>query len=83
VFETINENSLIVYLNASNLVLYDVIQDKAVIIIDYKSQNLEILDFIIDKELEIIFYLCSNGYIYFFNTEDAINNLKYSSADNK
>jgi hypothetical protein len=65
------------------LIYYDIIQDKAVISIDYQSQNLKILDFIIDKEFEIIYYLCSNNFIYFFNALETIKNNKYSSTDSK
>ncbi len=65
------------------MVYHDVIQDKAVISIDFQSQNLKILDFAIDKEFDIIYYLCSDGFIYFFNVLDTININKYSSSDSK
>ncbi len=70
-------------MNATNLVYYDVIQDKAVISINFKSQNLIIFDFAIDKELEIIYYHCSDSKIYFFNAKDIIKNNKNSNNDNK
>ena len=65
------------------MVYYDVIQDKAVISIDFKSQNLQIFDFALDKEYEIIYYLSSDSFIYFFSVVDTIRNNKYSRTDNK
>jgi hypothetical protein len=64
------------------LVYYDVIQDKAVISIDFQSLNYDnhefkLLDFTIDKEFEIIFYIWgfyNYRYIHFFDALDIIKN---------